>query len=528
MRLVTRNGKRIGHIALVFLGAALGAGLADLISREILLQTGRAELQHYAERVLHGGGLIAEETDRLITAIQQDGLEFCSDHELALMRRLVYNATYVKDIGRVKDGTLFCTTGIGRFTKPGPMHTPDFTINGINYYPLVGLALSRRATGFVIEDHGVTVVLNPESFKRFFEPPRTYSSFLFDPRDSRLLRGFGNPVPLSNPEIMGAKPIEREGVLYHSVCSAAQQMCVVGTESRNDVVGRSNALRLSALAVGALLGIALSLILILLYRRQRSLERQLRRAVRKGALTLVYQPIVDLATDAIVGAEALARWINEAGEAVRPDVFIAIAEEKGFVREITRLVLQRVVEELGDLLRAGEFRVTVNISEQDLRDSEFFVHLEHCMKAAGIGASTIGLELTERSTADAEMATDAISRLQDSGHTVYIDDFGTGYSSLAYLHQLAADAIKIDRTFTQTVCTEAVTASVVPQILDIARRLELTVVVEGIETREQAEYFRGAGVGILAQGWFFGRPVAAAEFRKRVEEGRGVGQIGVI
>ena len=126
------------------------------------------------------------------------------------------------------------------------------------------------------------------------------------------------------------------------------------------------------------------------------------------------------------------------------------------------------------------------------------------------------------------MALDAISHLQRSGHTVYIDDFGTGYSSLAYLHQLAADAIKIDRTFTHTVCTEAVTASVVPQILDIARRLELLVVVEGIETREQADYFRHAGGGILAQGWFFGRPVPVGEFRKRIEEQRSQRQIGAL
>lgn len=101
---------------------------------------------------------------------------------------------------------------------------------------------------------------------------------------------------------------------------------------------------------------------------------------------------------------------------------------------------------------------------------------------------------------------------------VYIDDFGTGYSSLSYLHRLAVDAIKIDRSFTQTVGTEAVTASVVPQILAMAAQLELMVVVEGVETAEQMEYFRAAGPGLLGQGWFFGKPVPAAQLRERLSE----------
>ena len=96
---------------------------------------------------------------------------------------------------------------------------------------------------------------------------------------------------------------------------------------------------------------------------------------------------------------------------------------------------------------------------------------------------------------------------------MYIDDFGTGYSSLSYLHRLSVDAIKIDQSFTQTVGTGAVTASVVPLILKMAYELGLMVVVEGIETNEQAEYFRKAGAGLLAQGYLYGKPVSAAQMK---------------
>jgi len=119
---------------------------------------------------------------------------------------------------------------------------------------------------------------------------------------------------------------------------------------------------------------------------------------------------------------------------------------------------------------------------QDLNSPAFFAGLQQCVKIAKIEPAALGLELTERCTADRDAATQAIAGLKSTGHAVFIDDFGTGYSSLAYLHELAVDGIKIDRAFTATVGTDALIASVVPQILDMASQLGLLVVVEGIES----------------------------------------------
>lgn len=295
-------------------------------------------------------------------------------------------------------------------------------------------------------------------------------------------------------------------------------LCVIAAEPRSAVLARSRPLFLGFLVAGAFLGVALGLIAIQAYRRQGSMENQLRRAINEGALTMVYQPIVNLETEEIVGAEALVRWVNEEGDSVRPDIFVALAEERGFVGEITRLVARRVTDELGGLLAKGNFRVTLNIAAEDLVDPSFLEDLGGFLVAANVKPSSIGLELTERSTADQKAAVEALAQFKSTGHVVYIDDFGTGYSSLAYLHRLHVDAIKVDRAFTQTVGTGAVTASVVPQILDMAAQLGLLVVVEGIETNEQAEYFRAAGRGILGQGWLFGKPVPAAQFRKLFDD----------
>jgi sensor c-di-GMP phosphodiesterase-like protein len=116
------------------------------------------------------------------------------------------------------------------------------------------------------------------------------------------------------------------------------------------------------------------------------------------------------------------------------------------------------------------------------------------------------------------VAKDAILRLRQKGHYVHIDDFGTGYSSLAYLHDLSVDAIKIDKAFTKAIGTDAVTVSILPQILTMAETLKLQVVVEGIETQAQADYFAASNQNILAQGWLYGRPVPARVFLQMLDE----------
>ena len=508
------NRKFGAQIGLLLCGGVLGVATAYGIARSIQLREGHAQLKNYAGQMMKVGEQIAVDTDDAVQSLSTSKLPFCSEEDLAFMRDYVYNAQHIRDLGRVKDGKLICSTGIGRLKTPRATRTPDLEVSGMKVYTHAPLMISDKARGFIVEVDGVSAVMNPESFLGLDEPPMLFSGLLYDREGERLLPAFGHAMPLSNAEVLAGRYVERDGVFYEPQCSSHSMLCVVVSEPRAAVLARSRPLFVGFLVSGALLGGALGLILMQLYLGQRSMEKQLRRAIHKGSLTMVYQPIVDLETREIVGAEALVRWMDEDGSNVRPDIFVALAEERGFVGQITRLVAQRVADELGDLLARGKLRITLNIAAEDLADPTFFEHLKGCLAAAHVKPSSIGLELTERSTADRKTAVEALAQLKNTGHAMYIDDFGTGYSSLAYLHELSVDAIKVDRAFTQTVGTEAVTASVVPQILDMAAQLDLLVVVEGIETLEQAEYFRTAGRGILGQGWLFGKPVPAEQFRQ--------------
>jgi sensor c-di-GMP phosphodiesterase-like protein len=511
---LNRKRKLASDAALLLSGAVLGAVFAMGAGRLVQLNTGRAQLDKYSDQLLSKSDAVVRETRKAVDEVLDDHLQFCSDEELSYLRKWVFNASYVRDIGRFKDGYLDCTTALGRITPLPHSVKPDMVIGGRNLYASVPLLINPQVHGIIIESSGVTVVLNPADYDALNQPPTYFSALVYDPSTSRVLPFIGQAVPLSAAEIGAQNLLERNGTYYRPICSKFSAVCLVAYESKSTMATQDESHLITWLSAGALMGALVALSVILFFNRQRTMVRSLRRAIKKGQLTVRYQPVVELDTGTIVGAEALVRWITESGESIPPEHFVAAAETKGFVGEITRVVITSVTEEIDDLLKLDDFTATVNITTQDLCDPAFFQFVEQAVKSARILPHSLGFELTERSTADRGEVIHAIERLRSLGHPVYIDDFGTGYSSLAYLQDLKATAIKIDRAFTRTVGTDAVTASVVPQILDMASRLNLMVVVEGIEMQRQADYFRNVHPGIRGQGWLFGRPVPAAHFKR--------------
>ena len=306
-----------------------------------------------------------------------------------------------------------------------------------------------------------------------------------------------------------------DGSLYTTQCSADGVVCITAYMSVPDALQANRTTQTLFLVVGAIAGGLLGFVGSFIYRMKKGLQHQLIRSIRKDELRVVYQPIVDLESGEIVEAEALVRWTDEDNQPVSPDVFVKIAEERGFVGEITKLVVRRVLRDFGRTMRERpNFRVNVNIAAPDLADSAFLPMLERALTEAGVQPRNLGIEITESFTARQQVAKDTILRLRRRGHYVHIDDFGTGYSSLAYLHDLSVDAIKIDKAFTRAIGTDAVTVSILPQILTMAETLSLRVVVEGIETPEQARYFASYKQSIYAQGWLFGRPVPREAFHQ--------------
>lgn len=503
------------HITWLLLGSLLGlvAGLTS--AREYQIHAVHQSLDAYADSLLNDAARLNHVVKTTAAAVVQDGQPPCSDADLAFMRDWVFQNPDVRDIGRTTEHELVCSSNVGRVDKPLHAHAPDLAVDGKRIFVSIPLLFSSRAHGFVVEMHDVAVVLNPAVYNKLDRPPLYYGAWLYVAETGQLVHSFGHEMPLTPAQIMSSGWVQRHGVLYRSRCSRQIRVCVVGAEPVADLFARGHQVEFYFGLLGAVLGGVCALILVLYVQTQLSAEHQLRRALQRNELTLEYQPIVELTSGRVVAAEALIRWTRRNGEVVRPPQIIELAEQRGVIRELTRYVVQLTLREMNDVLTSTPLRVTVNITAHDLDDPEFPVFLERALVDANVLPGSLGLELTERSTARHTTAIAAIETLRRQGHFVSIDDFGTGYSSLSYLHELNVDAIKVDRSFTRTVGTGAVTASVVPQILAMAAQLGLQVVVEGIETEEQAAYFHAViAPPILGQGWLYGKAMPADRLRE--------------
>lgn len=272
----------------------------------------------------------------------------------------------------------------------------------------------------------------------------------------------------------------------------------------------------AALLLAALLGRLVALQL----RYDQSLTRALQIALQRGELEVDYQPLVDLHSRRCLGAEALVRWRRADGQRVRPDLFIPQAEDSGQICAITLRVIELVIKEQAALLKQHpQLYISVNLAAADIRDAAFVAHTQALLAEHGVSASQLVYEVTERGLVDVEVASRLLQAQRDSGHRIAIDDFGTGYSSLSYLQQLPVDVLKIDKSFVDTIGSEAASSPVAPHIIQMARELGLKVIAEGIEHEEQARLLLELGAQI-GQGWLFAKGMDAESFRRFVAENR--------
>jgi diguanylate cyclase (GGDEF)-like protein len=246
--------------------------------------------------------------------------------------------------------------------------------------------------------------------------------------------------------------------------------------------------------------------------RRLAIESELRRALAAGELEVHYQPIVSLATGAIEGFEALARW-RRGDEWVAPVEFIPVAEESGLIIPLGAWVMTEACDQLARwrrLMGCGNLTMSVNVSPRQLRTSDVVSMVRRALEDGGLDGPALWFEITESSMMlDTSDTVATLAALHTMGVRVCVDDFGTGFSSLSYLQKFAIDRLKIDRSFVVAMEEGDESKSLVSAILAIARTLDIDVVAEGIETTDQAETLLSLGCR-GAQGYLFGRPSPAS------------------
>ncbi|MBB1518769.1 sensor domain-containing protein [Aquipseudomonas guryensis] len=243
------------------------------------------------------------------------------------------------------------------------------------------------------------------------------------------------------------------------------------------------------------------------------LQSELRQAMARDQLYLVFQPQLALATGRVAGAEVLLRWQHPERGDIPPGQFIPLAEETGLIQELGHWVLEHACASLARWQDDWpQLVLAVNLSPRELRQNGCAERISSCLQLHGLPPNALELEITEGVLLqDVEQCIEAMHALKRLGVRFAIDDFGTGYSSLTYLKRLPLDRLKIDRSFINDLEGEASGQMLVDTILLIARNLGLECVAEGVETAVQLEWLRQHGCS-LGQGYHFSRPLGEAEF----------------
>ncbi|HXY44442.1 MAG TPA: EAL domain-containing protein [Acidimicrobiales bacterium] len=237
----------------------------------------------------------------------------------------------------------------------------------------------------------------------------------------------------------------------------------------------------------------------------------LRRALERGELFLVHQPVVTLGNVTLRGSEALIRWAHPDRGVISPIDFIPLAEETGLIVPVGEWVLSEALRQISRWRRrfplSGDYAVSVNLSARQLASPDLVAAVAAALASSAVPASSVYLEITE-TTLLSQVASnlDTLRLLRDLGVHLTVDDFGTGYSSLSYLRQLPIDSLKIDRSFIDGLGVDSHDTAIVEAVIGLAKVLELDVVAEGVETRGQLQLLREMGCR-TGQGFLFSEPL---------------------
>jgi len=485
---------------------------------------------------------IAADTSNLLTDIDQglvalSGLSYaCTADDIQTMNIMAYDIPEISDIGLINPRRKLVCTSWGRVDPPVtpdlPPPEPGFRLIGpveirlMNRYGLVAIRQREDGSevgalihpsilighlGVDLGEHGFAVLLRREDTHLYAwkgnvpEMQMVESEAESSDGSTQLRASFKDGIERT---LVAAELDGYPGI--YSVAAASDTWILHNWVHTTLKLG----------AVGAGTSILLVFLVIMSLRRRLSLQGELERSLQKDEFEINYQPVIDLASNRCVGAEALITWVQPGGVRVRPDLFIPLAEDTGLIEPMTEWLMKQVRQELEGLLGSDRTcQIAINLSPCHFDSDEILKASSRIFGSSAIMPEQIIYEITERGLVaeDSGVARNVMTALRMRHSHIALDDFGTGYSSLSYIGSFPLDYLKIDKSFVDAIGTDALKAGLVDSIIDMAQRLKLRIIAEGVESAGQAAYLRDRGVD-LAQGWYYSRALPADDFVEYVRK----------
>ncbi|MDF9617846.1 EAL domain-containing protein [Pseudomonas entomophila] len=504
--------------AALLLAASVGLTLQQMKQSEIEQMNARGE--RFLDRLEQVFGQLREGVDQL----EGQNLRGCGPalleqlQQVALKSRFIYEAAYV-------DGRESCSSrGVDR--QVDSLRRPDIRGPTYSYWLNTTTEPNDNLAALMLGRGRFLVSTSRGHLSDVVDLPPGGSLLVVLDRGNRAIPVLGPeqrwPPTADWPPPLHKSLLELPDRLVYLMSTKSPDYQLVLIAPRASLPLRLNGLLWLLFPGSVVLAGCIGWLVLQLIQQRRSMSSELQQALRRGELQVLYQPIFELDSRRCVGAEALVRWRRPDGSLTSPELFIPLAENTGQIREITDFVLQRVLEQLGQLLRANpRLYISVNLAACDVMEPRIGRVAQRLLAQHRVAASQIAFEVTERGLIDVVVARDNLQTLRAVGHQVLIDDFGTGYCSLAYLQTLPVDCLKIDKAFIDALGHDAASSGVAPHIIRMAHDLHLRVIAEGIESEDQAELLNSEGVN-YGQGWLFAHPLNARQFVELITRGRRV------
>lgn len=508
--------KLVGAVAGVLLAGVPAAFVTRALDGYVERQI-REEVGAGARRALaHAERRIDQAIDGLASLSGVAGTD-CREIDVHALNRIVVTTTPVKEIGVLgPDGTARCaelglaahswllsrevaaaSTGV-RLAVVRPLDARDRVLR----------VRARPAEGAL----GIAAFLPADMFMRD-EPTRPGAG----QAEVRVMLNEGTVVAGSDHRAPWPQSLEDRVTVM--VESERYPLVAVASAPRAALAaGHSELTTIGTLGSAAIALLMLALGILLPWRDRNNPIGEMERAIARNEFVPYFQPIVDLQSGKVVGAEVLVRWRKPDGEVVPPARFIPLAETSGLILEITRALMRAARDELGPALaRRPATRIAFNLTAQHFANETIVADVRAVFDGSAIALSQLAFEVTERERLD-DLATArrVIAALQGLGCRVAIDDVGIGHGGLSYMLKLGVDFIKIDKMFVDAISTERYTTTMIDTLVDLAQNMRMDIIAEGVETFEQIAYLRDHGIR-MAQGYVFAPPLPGSLFLQLLE-----------
>jgi sensor c-di-GMP phosphodiesterase-like protein len=478
-----------------------------------IVRQGVDDVEGFNRRSIH----IAESRIDLVVAalaeLKRSGVDACSPSQLLALRKANFGAPWVKEFSIIAaDGQTLCS---------------DL---GLPLQPRVVVSSHPAKTAGVILD---VVRMGERSGRmvRIRQPTSGGNSLAAIISPDLLMAklvlhgnagaGYGSLTMTDGTLIdeAGLKPADRGAMVVRSLHSDRY-----GLKVSVSLVRLNGGSRLQDLqGVGALITALFAIVILgfaflLPWRGRDNPVAELERALRAGEFVPFYQPIVDITTGRLRGAEVLMRWKKRDGSILPPVSFIPLAESSGLIVEMTRHLMSKVCEEMGPAChRRPSLLLSFNLAARHFTDESIVGDLRNIFEGSPLRLSQIVLEVTERQPLEnLTGARRVIATLQGLGVKVAIDDVGAGHSGLSYMLKLGVDIIKIDKMFIDALGSDSNSITIVETLVDLARNMRMEIIAEGVENFEQVVALRERGIK-LAQGYVFAPPLPGSSFLQLLE-----------